>query len=764
MDSMGDMMNKKLILLIIIGLIIGFFLGYLVKGAFAIFPTVASADLYPTNASQVTSRNITFEVNFTQIERNTVYRCNYSIGLPNGSFVTTAVTEGNAGNMSLGNTTYLRWRNQTSLALQAHSPTLNYLECNSSTWVNWTIFCNHTADNVYYNVFNTTSEQNYLLNATRFVRFNTITPTPVSPANATVYNTNRTINMTINSQIPDLTVGNCTYRLGLSNGTQYEYYDNTQLVTNQTVTFTANNTWVDVSPEYDILNITDNIGNATALLSQTTNWTHNNTGVKLTVRHDGYYGTGVTYNITYHRGYRNLANFSNETDNQGAQVNSWANITEFTIPDNQQNAYGKYHNITWRCNETGFGTDFRTSNVTYFGYDYTNPVVANLTSSILNASSDGNILRIEFNITENNTDGASYLAIYYAPSGAKANKTATAKIAFAACGLSSGSAIYQVNLSQTELTENGLYYIGIWANDTAGNSVQSENYTVAVHNLYEDEWNNVVIIDNKSLSEVANMMPNITYVSFWNNDFNWKNFTTWQSGLSTNANIQGNGTLNATYIYCEANNTLIENISNFVDTWASLNPKHMLKNQTAYSNGWNYFGFANMTEGLQRISLNLTMYGTRALSNYTLTKTNDTLRFAANNTGYILNETYLVNITSIGNATVSLEGGTGGNWSIVNNSAVKLTVRAAAGSYTGADVQYNVTYEYSPNYAYMSNITYISYYNASIGQFCSVRRGYLTTSCPDLESNTTYVSLTDGFWLLTNNNITLNRTLIGLTV
>ena len=292
-------MNKFKVTLLIVSLIFLGIFSYLVLGT----AQGGAGNIYPANASTITSsRAIQFEVNLSNIDTNGIYGCQYQIGLANGTYF------GNT-NLTMVNTSWNRFFN-------ASTSNLNMIDSNTTNWHNWTVYCNHTSDSIFYNVFNFSGYPK-----DRFFRLNTIIPTINSPANATVYNYNFTLNITINSYLNNATQYNCTYNLGLSDGTEGS------------------------------------------------TWQSQQTG--------------------------KFANFTNVTSTK----NAYRNSTAFNV--SVQNAYNTWHNITFRCNDIGM-SDYQTSSTILFGIDSTNPTIENESVAIYNATSGGNYLTLDFDITDQN--------------------------------------------------------------------------------------------------------------------------------------------------------------------------------------------------------------------------------------------------------------------------------------------------------------------------------------------------------------------------
>ena len=85
----------------------------------------------------------------------------------------------------------------------------------------------------------------------------------------------------------------------------------------------------------------------------------------------------------------------------------------------------------------------------------------------------------------------------------------------------------------------------------------------------------------------------------------------------------------------------------------------------------------------------------------------------------------------------------------------RMTLNNTLYNSTGSIFKYDGTHDT----AYTSaNITYVSYYNTTLGKYCSARRGFTATSCsPDL--NVTDITLDRGqaLWVLIDANITYDR-------
>jgi len=343
-----------------------------------------------------------------------------------------------------------------------------------------------------------------------------------------------------------------------------------------------------------------------------------------------------------------VTNMTNSTSN------SFHNASAVGIPDDS--ALNGWHNVTFRCYN---GSDWYNETV-LFGLDSTNPSIDNINYNISNQTSGGHSVNYTFNVTDRHTRMCGVRI--YDPWGEMTNVTGT---------LLDGSNVEDgrcdVDISSSEFSFNGNYTLEPWAQDYLDLNGTGTNLSVNVYKLAVG-WNHVSISDNVTLSSIANNMTNVSYVSVYDNLY--KNYTTFTTGSSTNANFRTNST-NATYIYVSENVTMIRvyHTDNFC--------RNMSLYKTSTS-GWNQMGVRTS------VSLNQTMY---------------------NSTGPIYK------------------------------------------------------YDNTLNASFTSeNITYVSYRNATLGKYCSARRGFTATSCSP-EFNVTDIKPARGeaIWILVNENITYDR-------
>lgn len=333
---------------------------------------------------------------------------------------------------------------------------------------------------------------------------------------------------------------------------------------------------------------------------------------------------------------------------------TFVNASAFAAPP--ETAYGKWHNITYICYD-GLGNTSQyvedSSNYIYVAIDNTNPTCANEDLTIEDATSGGNYINFTFNTSDKNPN--TYWVKIYHPDDTTGTKSATYKSG-------TENRWVEANLANTELSQDGKYYLEANARDDVSRNGTGTNQTYLVSHLVAGEWNQIVINNNTNLSDISSMVPNITHVAIYDNRIGYKNFTTFTVGTATHGDVIASCSLNATYIKTNEDVAFIRPYYNTYET----------TNITLWTGGWNYIGMVNDK------TLNETMYA-----------------------------------------------------DVYNNATV------GSGNTT--------------------NVTYTSWFNSTSGLFCTARRGFTVTSCPGFDVTDITARPDDGLWILTNQNLTMNR-------
>jgi len=220
------------------------------------------------------------------------------------------------------------------------------------------------------------------------------------------------------------------------------------------------------------------------------------------------------------------------------------------VPDS---AYGEWHNVTFYVNDTlGIG-NISSSSVVYFKVDTIDPSISWWNFTQTNDSSAGYI-EVKFNVTDNNTQVCG--VFIQQEDGTQTWKAGT-------LSASAQSRNCTVNITSSDITQDGDFIIYHWANDTAGNSANATTTETGVlTSLKSGKWNLVTFTGdqgnttsggiNTLAPDILNNLPGCTHISRWNNNYGWKNYTTY--AISTPS--VNNDTLiqlgNATWIYCSS--------------------------------------------------------------------------------------------------------------------------------------------------------------------------------------------------------------------
>ena len=465
----------------------------------------------------------------------------------------------------------------------------------------------------------------------------------------------------------------------------------------------------------------------------------------------------ISLNITVNETMANcffMAGYTNNTQTaltsmtNGSASHLWfTNASHFS---NTPSTYDGWHNLTFYCNDSfGNGTWYNTSATSgwlLYRSDIIVPVV-NDTLFFISNSTSGNWVNFSFLVTDTYIN-STYMVIYK-PDATTAEKNATY---IRNRTTDNTSRYYQVNLTSSDLALDGVYVIGLRSVDSGGLIGNSTNTTLVVTNLKSGKWNLVTFNNNITMGNIPSLVYNISYVSIFDNRLGYKNFTTFQAGLSTNSGTMVNETLNATMVYSVANVVLIRNYSRGIWNIPSA------ANVTLMTGGWNYVGFS----GTNSTNLNASIYGHNC-GNVTYRVTNASITFTGNGTGNTSNTNLtasypkIVRIISVGNGSTALLAG-----NYTYNETYMWFLWSGYPLYSDinvTNVAYNVTYDGTFDLVtqpYCANITYSSWYNGT--NWCSAKSGWNITSCG---SGYGPLDITiragSGLWLLTNQNMTFNR-------
>jgi len=425
---------------------------------------------------------------------------------------------------------------------------------------------------------------------------------------------------------------------------------------------------------------------------------------------------------------------------------SFTNETEITFTENAFS--DSWQNMTVMCFNTSVKYWLNTSaTVGWFNFkiDNTAPVITTQVATIYNNTGYGNKLRLRFNVTDNNVK-VSWLRIYY-PDKTLIEKNVTNITTSPA---SAAGHRYEYNVTYADLTQDGIYFFEPKSIDEAGNSASGSNWTFVAMNLKASKWNPTTFFQNLTLAQIGSLSENITYVSIYHNNAS-KTFITFQNGLSTNGAIALMESLNTTIIYPTVNITIIYSanvsVSRYPNTIKEIN-----------TGGWNFVSTINAT------TLNATLYSVGRCGNLSYpTTVNESHTFTGNGTANAtLLTTYprIISITSVGNSSVAL---TSTNYTF-NATHIWFLQTGPVNDYSTynvTNVAYNVTFIGTYDLIMANtcdNTTYVSWYNPALNQFCTLKRGWNITSCSGIYGSTVISSLTtSGLWLLTTQNMSLNR-------
>lgn len=491
-----------------------------------------------------------------------------------------------------------------------------------------------------------------------------------------------------------------------------------------------------------------------------------------------FYNTGRSINVTTNQTLSKVTAYINETIS--LVLTARLDNTEFgnssQVSYNQTDFWVGWDNITY-LGEDGFGnrswSNFtaRGYNQTFFFIDTISPTIDHFAAEIYNSTGPtallqpGNYLRIIVNISDNSTDNATlqvwnlydntssrYTMLFHNSSNFTTGIGNQTGIGAGELRSNTMSSWFKLNMSGENITRDGMFRFKIInVYDKAGNTANgTSNITYVFTNISATYHIPLVIYDNKTLSEIATTLPNITHVSTYDYREGFKNFTTFTVGSSTNANTLVNGSLNVTVIRI---NTSIA-MSKFIRLYTEP-PANAISQNISLEEGWSLFSFVTSIV----LPYNGTMYSdvyinTSGTPGHTHTNLSVNL---LNNTWVALNTTApllnISNITQIANTTNRLPAS---NFTF-NRTHVFLN---ATGPQPFVNGTYNVTYEFNYS-ATFRNVTSIAIFNTSKNGFCAgIGFTLFTFATNTCGQNTSQLLIPAGygiFILSDGENITLNR-------
>lgn len=256
----------------------------------------------------------------------------------------------------------------------------------------------------------------------------------------------------------------------------------------------------------------------------------------------------------------------------------WSNPVALSWSDS---AFGVWHNITYRCQDSCGNTS--NSGIYFFKLDTVKPqFVGTPTFNLYNKTSGGNYLSLTFNISDK-VPSACRIRLYF-EEGTVVN--ISEEISYSTSLENSNCTI---NVTPSEITQDGFAWVVPAAQDGAGNENISETNQTWIFYRLKTGWNLVTGYENKTLGEIAGEFTNVTYVSVWDN-LN-KLFSTHTVGGSTNKNIAANYSskygAGAAYIYVAADLSSMRKHYDIGTTWLNTT---LYVNSSADKTTWNIVG------------------------------------------------------------------------------------------------------------------------------------------------------------------------------
>lgn len=334
----------------------------------------------------------------------------------------------------------------------------------------------------------------------------------------------------------------------------------------QNISFSCGNTsalttWTNSTPllfrlkdaDYSILDRA--ITNSTMLSS--------NASLNITIVSDN--ATNCTYNLN---------NAGKALMSQSPNRGFWTNASAVANPET---AFGAWNNITYNCSDSSGNF---SSITTYFKLDLTDPSFpATPAFTLGNKSTGGNYLNITANVSDKNPGGC--MASIYWDNGAIFNSTGEVSYSTAV-----ENGVCMVNVTSSDIAHDGYAEIMIASKDQAGHYAKETNQSYIIRRL-KAGWNLATGFENKTLAQIAAEVPNVTYVSVWDNEQKvyWTHIVGGSVNATLGSNLSTNMSSGAAYIYVTQDVTLIRRYYAVPSAWANTSIMH------------------NMTAGKQPINL-----------------------------------------------------------------------------------------------------------------------------------------------------------------
>lgn len=284
-----------------------------------------------------------------------------------------------------------------------------------------------------------------------------------------------------------------------------------------------------------------------------------------------------------------------------------------------------------------------------------------------------------------------------------------------------------VSLWPENVTGDGLIVIEHWMNDTAGNSNTSAvNETFLKSTLPANKWTYVTLSDAAEsttmyLENITKEFPNATHISYWNNSYTAKNYTTYAVSTPTTNNETNISLGSAVVIYTSTASHYLR--KNYLG--------EELGNETRSGEGDGGFKESNFT-----------VFGGIKGCNGTDQLTSSGSSFAS----------------------CTASGGNKTGWNLMGlflNRTMNETLYACHNTTAPSKRCFNESAAHGPAYSGdLYNFSYVSWYNSSSGNQVTCKLGW--TKCTGTKATVTTVVLRrdQSIWVLPNQgyNFTLNRT------
>jgi len=449
----------------------------------------------------------------------------------------------------------------------------------------------------------------------------------------------------------------------------------------------------------------------------------------------------------------NMSNLTNRTTYTNASVLS--DIFNDTL-------YGQIANLTIRCEDAwGNKSDYNGTTVQgryatsriFFDYDPNTPWVSwkeyGQNFTVLHNSSsdiygDEAYINVTFWVNETNFDSCGVYvynesADRISLQGANVSMSEEDGMGYTNCSV----LIYPQNITggNTSSASDGDFIITPWANDTAGHSNVSEtNMTGLINVLPATKWTYVVYSgENITIRDFVNNFSLVSSVSYFNNTYWSKNYTTYVNSTPTINNDTNIQTGDALALYT-AHTTWYMRANYITD------PDFLLSSPDAKDNG-----LGNMTLYAGITNCNLTNLSTTVNRSYW--QYNDSME-------------------SIGHCNYSA-----GNKTAVNLMSIyeDMTMNDTLYACWGVDADGNMSdtcFNATEGKEYVINVSsnetqidYASYYNASSGNYVTCKYGWdFCTGCTEVEyawnctPQTINLKKAIPIFVIPSGNFTINRT------